>query len=375
MSARSAIGLCFFCAGLVFASWASRIPDIKLALGLNDAELGRLLMGLPCGQLVTLPVSAFLEGRFGSKQLVRPALIAYAGMLVLTSHCASAWTLALTLLGMGSLGNVTSISINTQGVLGEKLLGQPIMTSLHGLWSLAGFCGALLGLLMMNLKVAPSGHFLVVFCLVAVIVWLVQPALIDSPGRRERPKSRLDLTLLPLGVIGFCSFATEGSMFDWSGVYFREVVRSPAAFVLLGYSAFMICMSSGRFLGDRVIARWGRLRVLRGSGLLMSLGLCLAVAFPDLVPATLAFMLVGFGVSSVVPNVYSLAGRSRTVEPGTAIASVASISYFGFLLGPPMMGYVSSVSSLRVSYGVVAAMGLVIAMVAGFLRQEESVPS
>jgi hypothetical protein len=141
LSARAAIGLCFFCAGLVFASWASRIPDIKLALGLDDAELGRLLMGLPCGQLLTIPFSAFLEGRFGSKQLVRPALMAYAGMLVLTSHCHSSWALGLTLLGMGSLGNVTSISINTQGVLMEKLLARPIMTSLHGLWSLAGFTG------------------------------------------------------------------------------------------------------------------------------------------------------------------------------------------------------------------------------------------
>jgi predicted MFS family arabinose efflux permease len=224
---------------------------------------------------------------------------------------------------------------------------------------------------MMNLKVAPSGHFLVVFVLVVLVVWVIQPFLIASPGRKERPKSRLDLSLLPLGVIGFCSFATEGSMFDWSGVYFREVVRAPSAWVLLGYSAFMVCMSSGRFLGDRVIARWGRLRVLRGSGLLMSLGLVVAISFPSLVPATLAFMLVGFGVSSVVPNVYSLAGRSRTVEPGAAIASVASISYFGFLLGPPLMGYVSSVSSLRVSYGMVAAMGLLIALVVGFLRREE----
>lgn len=376
VSARTAIGLCFFCAGLVFASWASRIPDIKLALRLSDAELGQLLMGLPCGQLLTIPFSAFLEGRFGSKQLARPALIAYAGMLVLTSYCSSPWLLGLTLLGMGSLGNVTSISINTQGVLAEKQMGRPVMTSLHGLWSLAGFVGALIGLLMMNLKVTPGGHFWLVAGLVSVIVWLAQPALIDSPGRRERPKSRLDVSLLPLGMIGFCSFATEGAMFDWSGVYFREVVHAPSAYVLLGYSAFMVCMSSGRFLGDRVIARWGRFQVLRGSGLLMSLGLCLAISFPHLVPATLAFMLVGFGVSSVVPNVYSLAGRSRTVEPGTAIASVASISYFGFLLGPPLMGYVSSMSSLRVSYGIVAAMGLLIAVVVGRLRQEpEGQPS
>ncbi|MBN9418825.1 MAG: MFS transporter [Candidatus Eremiobacteraeota bacterium] len=360
MNARKAIGLCFFCAGLVFASWASRIPDIKQALGLTDGQLGSLLMGLPAGQLLTLPLSAYLESRFGSKNLARPGLLLYALMLVLTSQAPTPLTLALALFGMGSLGNITSISINTQGVLAEKQEGRTIMSTFHGLWSLAGFTGALLGLTMMWFHVSPARHFLFVWLLVFVLVQILHPHLIASGERKQKAKARFDKTLLPLGMIGFCSFATEGSMFDWSGVYFREVVHAPSHFILLGYSAFMICMASGRLLGDRVIRRWGRLPVLGASGILMSTGLCLAILFPQLVPATLAFMMVGFGVSSVVPNVYSLAGSSPSVEPGVAIATVASMAYFGFLLGPPMIGYVSSVSSLRVSYGVIAILGLLI---------------
>ncbi len=335
MNARKAIGLCFFCAGLVFASWASRIPDIKQALGLTDGQLGSLLMGLPAGQLLTLPLSAYLESRFGSKNLARPGLLLYALMLVLTSQAPTPLTLALALFGMGSLGNITSISINTQGVLAEKQEGRTIMSTFHGLWSLAGFTGALLGLTMMWFHVSPARHFLFVWLLVFVLVQILHPHLIASGERKQKAKARFDKTLLPLGMIGFCSFATEGS-------------------------AFMICMASGRLLGDRVIRRWGRLPVLGASGILMSTGLCLAILFPQLVPATLAFMMVGFGVSSVVPNVYSLAGSSPSVEPGVAIATVASMAYFGFLLGPPMIGYVSSVSSLRVSYGVIAILGLLI---------------
>jgi MFS family permease len=360
MNARKAIGLCFFCAGLVFASWASRIPDIKLALGLDDGQLGSLLMGLPAGQLFTLPLSAYLERTYGSKRLARPGMLFYAAMLVLTSHAPNALTLALALVGMGSLGNITSISINTQGVLAEKQEGSTAMTTFHGLWSLAGFTGALLGLAMMWLKVTPAHHFALVWLLVFGLINLAHPHLIDSGERKQKAKAKFDRSLLPLGLIGFCSFATEGSMFDWSGVYFRDVVHAPSAYILLGYAAFMICMASGRLLGDRVIRRWGRLPVLGASGLMMSTGLYLATLFPHIVPATLAFMLVGFGVSSVVPNVYSLAGSSKTVEPGAAIATVASMAYFGFLLGPPMIGYVASLSSLRVSYALIATAGLLI---------------
>ena len=250
--------------GLVFSSWASRIPDIKVALQLSDGQLGQLLMALPCGQLATMALSAWLEGRFGSKRLTRLAMLAYAAMLVVVSFCHSRFWLGMALLAMGSLGNITSISVNTQGVLAEKLVQRSIMAAFHGVWSLAGFSGALLGLLMMNYKVSTSHHFLLVATLVGLVALVVQPFLIDSlPRDKPKQKARLpwqvDAGLVPLGLIGFCSLATEGAMFDWSGVYFRDVVQVRSSLVLLGYAAFMVCMATGRFAGDRIVGRWGRL--------------------------------------------------------------------------------------------------------------------
>ena len=366
--------------GLIFSSWASRIPDIKVALQLSDGQLGQLLMALPCGQLATMALSAWLEGRFGSKHLTRLALLAYASMLVVASFCHSPFWLGMALLAMGSLGNVTSISVNTQGVLAEKLVQRPIMSAFHGVWSLAGFSGALLGLLMMNFKVSITHHFTLVAALVGLVALLVQPFLIESAARAKPPKKarlpwQVDSSLVPLGLIGFCSLATEGSMFDWSGVYFREVVQVHSSLVLLGYAAFMVCMTTGRFVGDKIVGRWGRLAVLRTSGYLMSLGLFLGALFPYTVPATLAFMLVGFGVSSVIPNIYSLAGRSSKVEPGVALASVASVSYLGFLLGPPLIGAVASATSLRVSYAIIGILGLLISLVVPRLAGPTEEPS
>jgi MFS family permease len=166
--------------------------------------------------------------------------------------------------------------------------------------------------------------------------------------------------LLQLGFIGFCSMGTEGTMFDWSGVYFKEVVKAPPSLVVLGYTSFMVMMASGRFLADRVVGRFGRLKVMQASGLIVSSGLLLAALFPQLIPCTLAFMLVGVGVSSIIPTVYSLAGQHPRVGPSVALATVSSVSFLGFLLGPPLIGTVATLSSLRTAFALIAGFGLCI---------------
>ena len=361
---RLAVFAAFFGMGLVFATWASRIPDIKTLLKLDDAQLGALLVALPIGQLLTMPLSGWLVARFGSHRIAVIGQIGYALALAVLGFVADKTALTIALLALGSLGNLSSISVNTQGVLVEKLHEKPLMASFHGAWSLAGLTGALIGLLSMNLGVARSTHCVAMSSLVIVTALLCRPHLVTGErGVVAKKGFRLpDASVLPLAAIGFCSMATEGSMFDWSGVYFREVVHVPEAWTLLGYAAFMLCMAAGRFAGDRVLTRWGRPRVLQASGLLMTTGLILAVSVPHIAVATVAFMLVGFAVSTVIPTVYSLAARSSEVDPGIAIASISSMSYLGFLVGPPAIGAVASATSLRCSYAVVAILGVVIAL-------------
>ena len=153
-------------------------------------------------------------------------------------------------------------------------------------------------------------------------------------------------------------------MFDWSGVYFKKIVQAPPAWVGLGFAAFMSMMATGRFIADWFTNRFGRVRTLQLSGLLTTSGLTLAVALPSLLTATLGFMLVGLGVSSVVPLVYSAAGRSRTMPAGVALAAVSTVGFAGFLLGPPVIGLVAGLSSLRASFAIIAFMGLAVAALA-----------
>ena len=261
---RFAVALVYFSMGLCFSSWASRIPDIKTALHLNDALFGTILFALPVGQFLMMPFSGKLVTRFGSHKVLLFALPAYTICLTNVGLVHVGWQLAIALFLFGLSGNLCNISINTQGVAAERLYNRPIMASFHGGWSLAGFTGALIGLAMVNLKVPVYWHFVIIVLIVWTIVWINYPFLVrtnpatlsDEPKRKFFNKP--DSILLQLGIIGFCSMASEGAMFDWSGIYFKDVVKAPASLVVLGYTSFMIMMATGRFVADYLISKIGR---------------------------------------------------------------------------------------------------------------------
>lgn len=361
---RIAVSLFYFGQGMGFASWASRIPDIKHNLHLSDAALGTILLALPAGQLCTMPFSATLVTKYGSKKMLTVTAPLYVIALVNLGLATAPWHLAAFLFLFGVIGNMANIAVNTQGVETEKLYNRPINTSFHGAWSIAGFAGALVGLLMINLHVPPSRHFLVIVFLSWANVFLNHQHLVRGKPAGHATKRPFFIkpegSLLQLGIIAFCSMATEGAMFDWSGVYFKDVVLAPHSLVVLGYASFMVMMAAGRFIGDAVILRIGRKRTMQFSGIIITLGMALSVCFPYIVTATLGFMMVGLGVSTNIPSVYSVAGRNEKIPPGIALAMVSSVSYLGFLMGPPLIGYISALSSLRYSYAVIGCFGLLI---------------
>lgn len=371
LTMRVAVSAFYFCMGLCFASWASRIPDIKTKLHLSEAELGSVLLALPIGQLITMPVSGRLVTRYGSRTILSVAILLYAVELTNIGWATQMWQLALALFIFGVVGNLSNISVNTQGVLAEKIYGRPIMTSFHGVWSTAGFTGALAGLLMMNLKLTPREHFFIVAAIVFITVFIARKYLIPGTTSQTANKkffSKPDGVLVQLGIIAFCSMAAEGAMFDWSGVYFKEVVIAPESLIVMGYASFMIMMATGRFIGDRIIVKVGRKKMLQISGILVLTGLMISVLFPNLVMATIGFLIVGFGVSSVIPTVYSTAARTSKVAPGMALAGVSSIGFLGFLLGPPLIGYIAQAASLQYSFAVVALFGLCITIMVSKLK-------
>lgn len=371
---RIAVALTYFCMGLSFSSWASRIPDIKTSLHLSDGQLGSILFALPVGQLLMMPFSGKLVTRFGSHRTILFALPVYTLCLNNIGHVKEGWQLAVALFMFGLAGNLSNISINTQGVSAEKLYNRPIMASFHGGWSLAGFTGALIGLLMINMHIAPRWHFLIVILLVWIIFFSNYRNLIRvAPVRRNEKQgkrffSKPDSILLQLGIICFCSMASEGAMFDWSGVYFKDVVKAPPSFVILGYTSFMIMMATGRFLADYIIYRIGRKTLLQISGILISGGLFISVLFPYLITSTIAFMIVGIGVSSIVPTVYSTAGRYGKIPPGIALATVSGVGFLGFLMGPPLIGHISELAGLKYSFCVIALFGIGISLLVSRIK-------
>ncbi|MFG4000851.1 MFS transporter [Flavobacterium aquidurense] len=372
---RFAVGMFYFGMGLSFATWASRIPDIKTALHLTEGDLGSILFALPVGQLIVMPFSGKMVTKFGSHRILVFSLIMYVLCLANLGLATSALQLSLGLFLFGVFGNLANIAVNTQGVYTEVLFKKTIMSSFHGMWSFAGFTGALVGLGMLTLKLTPFHHFLIVGGIVLLMVVFNFKFLVKAKEKiknKTTEKKKLfvkpDSSLLWLGVIGFCSMASEGVMFDWSGVYFKDIVQAPGPLVILGYTSFMIMMASGRFLGDGLINKFGRERVMQISGIMISAGLFTAVFLPYIIPCTLAFMLVGLGVATIVPTVYSMAGKNPSVPPGEALTIVSSVSFLGFLMGPPVIGHIAEAFGLQFSFAFIGIFGVLIAFMVSKIR-------
>ena len=363
---RWGVAMFYFGMGLCFATWASRIPTIKTALHLGEGALGTILFALPVGQLTMMFFSGKLVTRFGSHRILPFSIFMYAFSLTNLGLAQNAWQLGLGLFVFGIFANLTNISVNTQGVYTEGLFKRTIMSSFHGMWSLAGFIGALVGLGMLTLELNTYSHFLIVATIMFFLVAFNFKFLIKAKQSVFHQKKKIfrkpDRSLTLLGIIGFCSMASEGVMFDWGGVYFKEIIKVPGALAVLGYTSFMIMMASGRFLGDGLINKFGRIRVMQISGIMISSGLFTAVFFPFLIPSTIAFMFVGLGVSTIVPTLYSIAGKHPTIPTGEALTAVSGVSFLGFLMGPPVIGYIAELSSLRFSFAFIGIFGFVIAL-------------
>jgi MFS family permease len=360
---RITVSAFFFVAGLTFSTWASRIPDIKEKLQLSDAALGTILFALPVGLITSLPISGYLVTKFGSRRLVIAASLLYPITLLLLGGASSSWQLVGGLFLFGLWSNLMNIAMNTQAVSVEGLYGKSIMASFHGLWSLAGFTGALAGTFFVSNSIAPIWHFAGIILVTLLLVFVTYKHVMPDNPEDKSGKAPLfakpDKQLWILGLIAFCCLMCEGAMADWSGVYFQKVVNTPSSMMTIGYLAFTSTMATGRFLGDGLVRRLGVVKMLQLSGSLIAGGLLISILFPFLVPATIGFLLVGFGVSSVVPIVYGLAGRSTTMPTSVALAAVSTIGFLGFLLGPPVIGFIAEAFSLRVSFAVVAALGVV----------------
>lgn len=372
---RIAVFIFYFAQGICFSSWASRIPDIKNTFGLDDAAWGTILLMIPIGQICGMTLSGLLVSRLGSKRIFPIAIFGYVAMLLLIGLANTKYYLIINLIAFGFFGNFCNISVNTQAITLERMYGRSIMASFHGGWSAAGLIGASIGLLMSSLRVTPFVHFAIVAALVIAAVILnlryLQEDVKHVKTKEEiasSKKNKPERFLFLLGIVAFCGMAAEGAMSDWSGVYLQDVVGTSQRLAPLGLTTYMITMASGRFVVDKASARFGKKRIVQAGGCLIFLGLFLAVAFPNLIITIIAFMIIGFGTCSIVPTIYSIAGQKTKISTGMALTIVSSISFIGFLLGPPVIGYISNLTNLRYSYALIGLFGLCIVFLTSRLK-------
>lgn len=378
---RLSVSLFFFMQGIVFSAWANRIPDIKLSLGLSDAALGTVLFSIPMGQLCAMGPIAWLVNRYGSRVMTVIASIYYPLALVPLGFADNPYTLSAGLFFFGMGANLCGVTSNTQGVGVESLYSRSILASFHGLWSLGGFLGGFFSMGMVALLVSPRVHFIIVAVIAVAAMLAVRKLYVrfdlnptvdtteDSAEERKPLWKRIDKFLILLGAMAFSSMICEGCMYDWSGVYFMQVVKAPDNLVRLGFVVSLCTMAAGRFIADRFVMRYGPARVVSVSGALIFIGMALSVIMPTLPFATFGFLLVGFGISSTVPICYSLAGHSKTMKAGNAVSLVTSIGFLGFLLGPPLIGHLSALITLRMTFAVIGCLGLCIAILALRLKK------
>ncbi len=369
---KVALGSLFFFLGLCFGSWASRIPDIQTRFDLSEGELGSLLLCLPLGSLLGLPLAGWLVHRYGSKVVILAGGFLYAISLALIGWGPNPWLVGIILVLFGLLGNVMNIAVNTQAIALEDDLGKSIIATFHGLWSSAGFAGAGIGAGMILLSFSPEIHFSIIMILSFIVLFIAKPFIIREQNSHAGGGLLLkkpDDLLLRVGMISFLGMMCEGCMFDWSGVYFKKVVLADPSWVITGYVVFMGAMSSGRFLSDRITRKVGKIKIIRVSGFLIFSGLALSVLIPTFWVSTFAFLLVGFGVAAIVPMSYSIAGRSKLYSPGVALAMVSTIAFFGFLIGPPLIGFIADIFNLQVSFALIALNGLGIIFLSSYRKE------
>ena len=359
--ARYAVSLLFFLCGVVFTSWASRIPAFKEQFHLNEAELGGVLFMLPMGSLIALPFAGWAVDRVGSRLMSTLSLLLYAVALYVLSLSPTVFALSVALFAFGFIGNTVNIAINTHGLDVQHLLAKPILASFHAMWSVGALCGALLGGWTLRHNYSTGTHYLIVLiplALLSVASYYFLLSVDDEQHESKKLFALPDKALMLIGVICLCSTLCEGAMADWSALYYQSVLEDATIKSTTGFTAYAFTMSIGRFTGDKLIHWMGYRKVLMMDALLIACGMGLALASSLPVLVIIGFALVGYGVSTVIPIAYMVAGRSKTMRPSVALAAVSTVGFTGFLIGPPVIGFIAHEIGLRSALALVILLAI-----------------
>jgi len=358
---RIALSTFFFLSGLCFSTWASRIPTLKTTLDINDAELGSLLFTMPISSMIGLPISGWLVSRFDSRLPLFVAFLLHGVFLFLIGLSNSIMFLVFSIFFFAFFMRIFNIAMNTQSLTLQKKYNKKINGSFHGLWSMGGIAGVGFSTLMIASGVSIQIHMFIIACLTIITTTVTYRHLIVGDRAETGNKIQFgkpDSQILILGVLVLFAAICEGGMFDWSGVYFKEVIK--VEIFTAGYLIFMTFMAISRFVSDFIVNKIGMKPMYMISSILITIGMSIAVIFPTFWAAMFGFSLVGLGTAAVVPMTFILAGTSKKYSPGVSLSIVVTYAMIGILIGPVLIGYISHTINLRASFVFLTLAGLAI---------------
>lgn len=354
--------LLFLLAGFSAAAWASLVPVAKAATGVNEGQLGLVLLCLGIGSLLAMPVSGVVSTRHGCRKVLMVCGVALCACLPLLASVQNVFTLAAALFFFGAMIGTFDCVMNIQAVIVERDSKRPLMSGFHGFYSLGGLLGAATTSTIMDLGVSPFATVSAIALAGVLLLMLIRRHVLPYGNPAEGPPFALPRgEVLFLGMLCMTVFLVEGSMMDWSAVMLTENHGMPVAQAGYGFAAFSLTMTFGRLTGDRIVARVGRRSVVTVGGLL-------AMLVPLWQAALLGYAMVGLGCSNIVPVLFTAVGRQTSMPQSVAVPAMSTLGYAGVLAGPAAIGFIAHHSSLPMAFLLVAALMLFVAISGRFLK-------
>ena len=347
---RVAVATLFFILGAGFGSWAVRIPDVQHRLHLSAGELGSCLLAVAVGSMIGMPAADVISARIDSARSAPTAAVGFSVAIGLAAAAPGLATLILALLLLGLGNGMLNVLMNSQGVRLERDRGKPVMAGLYAACSVGGLVGSVTAGLAAEAGLAPSVHLALVAGLLAALAVGADPSLIEgstAPALAGFPLPRA--AALPLGMLAFCDQFCQGTVADWSSVYLHNAVHVRAALAGIGYSAFVIALAAGRLAGDTLSLRFGPRRLVCAAGAAAFTGASISLLGRTVLPVVCGFVVLGLGLSAVFPRAVSAAGRRAGGQAESAVAAVSAIGYSGFLVGPPLVGFLAQGTNLSIA--------------------------
>jgi MFS family permease len=374
-SARRVAGVAFFMAGWLGSAWATRIPTIQAKLGLSEGALALAILGLEAGAIVGLPAGAALVARLGSRHTLQVGFAAMAPALFAVGLAPSLVALAGALAAMALANSAVDVAMNAQGIELERRSRRALLSRLHAWHPLGLLGGGLAGTAAAVAHVSVVAHFAVASVVGLALAVATSARLVAEPdGERERAFARPSRRLLLLGLLAFCAFGLDGAAYNWSAVDARSEHGAPTGLAAGAFAGFALALALGRLLGDQLVARLGRVRLLQACAAVAAAGGAVVVLATSPVVGLAGWALFGLGLAAVAPTVLGAAARTGNGPPALAIASVTTIGYLGSFTTPPVIGALAEATSLSAALTTLVAVSAILGALAKPALRDQAQP-